>query len=196
MERLRVLMSGLAVLAVCSLGSGWGSSWKSIRKTAKTVKSVRAEFVQKKSMKILARPLVSRGRLSFTAPDTIRWEYLSPIKSLLEMRKGHVRRYIWRNGRFVLDASARPQAMHKVLSEVANWFKGRFEKSRSFKPVLKPGSPTRIELTPRKRALARFIKRIVVTLATTPGAIKSVKIFESKNAVTELEFMRRKIEYR
>jgi hypothetical protein len=189
-------MSGLAALALCSLGSNWGSSWEKIRKTAKTVKSVRAEFVQKKSMKILARPLVSRGRLKFVAPDTIRWEYLSPIKSLLEMRKGHVRRYVWRGGRFVLDTNARPQAMHTVLSEVANWFKGRFDKSRSFKPVLKPGSPTRIELTPRKRALTRFIKRIVVTLAKTPGAIKSVKIFESRNAVTELEFIRRKIEYR
>ena len=43
------------------------------------LRSVQAEFVQEKHLKILTRPLVSRGTFAFQAPQSLRWEYRSPF---------------------------------------------------------------------------------------------------------------------
>lgn len=178
------------------LGADWGRSWESVRKSASRIRSVKADFVQEKSMKILARPLVSKGRFSFIAPDTIRWEYTSPIRTLVEMQKGAIRRYVVRNGKLVRDRSFTAEALHNVLGEVSNWIRGRFQTSRSFKAVLRPGDPTAILLEPKKKVLSRFIKSIVVTLDKSPGVISSIRIDEAGDASTMIRFLRPKIEHR
>lgn len=166
----------------------WGNTWESIQETARRVKGVRSRFVQKKHMKMLKDPLISRGRLEFKAPREIRWEYTSPFRSLVVMRKGRADRYVWRDGRFVRDADSESRAMHIVLQEVADWMKGDFTSSKSFDATLKPGSPAMIVMKPREKAIKRFIEQITVTLSKTPGVIQKVEIIEQNEATTTLEF--------
>jgi len=40
--------------------------------------SLVAEFVEKKQLKLLAHPVVSRGELYYNRPNQVRWEYLEP----------------------------------------------------------------------------------------------------------------------
>lgn len=168
--------------------SSWGNTWGSIQKTARKVKSVRTRFVQKKRMKMLKDPLVSRGRLVFKSPKEIRWEYISPFRSLVVMRKGRMDRFVWRNGKFVKDADAETRTMHIVLQEVADWMKGEFTSSKSFNASLKPGIPSVIVMKPRIKAIKKFIEQITVTLSRTPGIIQKVEIIEPNDATTTLEF--------
>ena len=85
---------GLAgiVLAICFC-SGWADTWDGIRAAAERVESLSAEFVQAKHLPILTRPLVSRGVLYFRKPDSLRWEYRQPVRTILLMHKGDLRRY-------------------------------------------------------------------------------------------------------
>ncbi|MFH2005827.1 MAG: outer membrane lipoprotein carrier protein LolA [bacterium] len=199
MTQILPLLSLLSVgfsAPVTPAGTSWGRDWASIRKAAQRVKSVRAEFVQRKHMKILLRPLVSKGGFRFSSPASITWEYTSPIKSRLVMSKGSVTRYLWENGQFRADANSRTSAMQVVLAEVALWIKGHFLKSRTFSPVLKPGTPTVIQLTPKTAAIKQFIQRIDLTLDTRPGAIRQVTILEGARATTTMQFTNTKVTYR
>ena len=43
-----------------------------------SIKTLSADFVQRRTSRLLAEPSVSRGKLYFAAPDNVRWEYTSP----------------------------------------------------------------------------------------------------------------------
>ena len=152
------------------------------------IKTISADFVQTKKLKILTRPLVSKGRFFFSAPDSIRWEYLSPVKSVLLMHKGGVQRLIVRNGRFVKDATFRPEAMSAVVGEMKNWLTGRARHSRLFDVKRQSSSPASIQLTPKDKRMTKFIQRVEIEFTKTPGVAKRVIIVESRSAATVIEF--------
>jgi len=166
----------------------WGDSWEQIKKTAKDINSVQAEFVQKKHMEILSRPLVSKGKLYFQTPTSLRWEYTSPVHSILLMHGGTVTRYIKKNGAVTKDSSARLQSMQIVLQEIIMWMKGNFDANPGFTPQLKPGRI--IVLTPKEKSMAEIIQRIELKLSKEPGVIQSVMIYESRKSYTVIDFGR------
>ncbi len=43
-----------------------------------SLKTLRADFEQRRTSRLLAQPSVSRGRFYFEAPDSVRWDYTSP----------------------------------------------------------------------------------------------------------------------
>ena len=137
-------------------------------------------------MKILARPLVSKGILLFQAPDSLRWEYQQPVQSVLLLHNGKTRRFVQKNGSLVEDASANLQSMQVVVQEITQWLNGRFDDNPMFTARLEPGR--KIVMVPREESFARLIQRIEVLLSDRPAVIKSVTIFESEDSFTKLDF--------
>lgn len=176
------------ILLVSLLFISWGDSWDQIRKPAKDITSVEAEFVQKKHMAILAKPLVSKGKLFFQVPRSLRWEYLSPVNSILLMHGGTVTRYVRKEGVVTKDSSARLQSMQIVLQEITMWMKGNFDANPAFKPELRPGRI--IMLTPKDKSMADIIRRIELKLSDRPGVIRSVRIYENEKSYTVIEFIK------
>ncbi|MEI7639438.1 MAG: outer membrane lipoprotein carrier protein LolA [Syntrophus sp. (in: bacteria)] len=179
----------ISVLLSCVFLLGWADSWESIRKESAKIKSVKAQFIQSKHMKILARPLVSKGRFYFQAPDSVRWEYVSPVKSILLMNGEGIRRYTQGSSGLTEDKSGSLQSMQVVLKEIGQWSNGQFSTNEHFTAVLKKGKEPMIIMTPREKGLAAMISRIVITLSSDkPGVLKSVKIFENEGNYTLFEF--------
>jgi outer membrane lipoprotein-sorting protein len=137
-------------------------------------------------MKILARPLVSKGVLFFQGPDSLRWEYTHPVQSILLLHKGKTRRFVQKNDSLIEDASANLQSMQVVVQEITQWLNGRFDDNPAFAASLEPGR--KIVMVPRDESFARLIQRIEVYLADRPAVIKSVMIFENEDSFTKLDF--------
>lgn len=168
--------------------TGWGAGWEELRQAAAQIKSLQTDFVQEKHLKILRNPVVSKGRLYFSPPGRLRWEYISPIKSVVLMRRDKMDMYLWSEGRWTLDDGRSIEIRRTVLDEISGWFSGRFKDTSSFTPSLVSGPPTRIVLTPRQ-GLKGFIERVVLTLSRTPGVMESVEIVEGAEAKTRIRFM-------
>jgi len=178
----------LAVLLGCGMLIGWADSWEQIRQVSAGVSTVQAGFIQRKHLKILSRPLVSEGRFYFRSPDALRWEYLSPVRSVLLLSRGDVKRYIQQNNRLIEDRHGSAQVMKFILPEIAAWSRGRFDSSPTFSAVLKPGGKSRIILTPKDKSLGAMIQAVEITLSEKPGGIEFVRIIENDEAYTEIEF--------
>jgi outer membrane lipoprotein-sorting protein len=184
----------LALLAAAAfpsmvLSGDWGSDWEELRRTISLVKSIRTDFVQQKSLKILSRPITSRGRFFYREPGDIRWEYETPIRSVVLLHKGEAHRYMRRDGgEYDEDRGPGVEAVRFVLEEMTHWFAGDFEAGDTFVPTLMPGSPSKIILSPRKQGLQGYIQRIELTLSPRPGVLQSVEIVESTDASTLIEF--------
>jgi len=173
---------------VLLLGAGWGDDWETIRAAAANVHAVRADFVQEKHLPILTHPLRSEGTFAYRRPDAIRWEYRSPVESILQLKGPDVRRYLRQDGGWVPETGGQTEAMRMVLDEIAGWLGGSFDRSDNYAAELKPGTPTTVELVPRDEQVRRFVTRVVITLAETPGVFQSIEIFEGDDAWTKIEF--------
>ncbi len=187
-NNITIIARTTAVIGISLSLLSWGDSWDQIRKTAKDITSVEAEFVQKKHMAILAKPLVSKGKLCFQVPRSLRWEYLSPVNSVLLMHGGTVTRYVKKDGVVTRDSSARLQSMQIVLQEITMWMKGNFDANPAFRPELRPGRI--IMLTPKEKSMADIIQRIELKLSDRPGVIQSVRIYENEKSFTVIDFIK------
>jgi outer membrane lipoprotein-sorting protein len=184
----RWMRTALAVLLLLAAGMclGWADTWEGIRAAAATVNAVQADFVQEKHLPILAKPLVSTGRLYYRRPDALRWEYTAPVKSVLLMQGGEARRFVQSDQGLVEDAGVRMQAMQFVMPEISGWLSGRFQDNPLFEASL--SGTNRILLVPKDEGMARFIQRIELVMAKTPGVIEEVLIYESADSFTRMVF--------
>jgi outer membrane lipoprotein-sorting protein len=179
----------IGVFLSCAIILGWADNWDDIRRESAKIKSVSAHFSQEKHMQILTRPLVSKGLFYFQAPDSVRWEYTSPIRSILLMRKGDIRRYTMGSRGLVEEKGGFLESMQIVLQEISRWSTGQFTANDNFSAILKGGKRPKIILTPKEGGLSSMIARIEITLSPDrPGVIKSVKIIESEGNYTLFEF--------
>jgi len=182
-----VLAAGVAQAAP----TVWYQDWDGIRKAAATVKTLETSFVQTRKLKILTKPLVSRGVMAYRRPNDLRWEYQSPLATLLLVHGGNVQRLIKHGNTWVPDSSAKLQAMKIVLGEINLWLDGNFSASRTFRPELRPagkGLPAHVELLPLDPSLGKIISRIAIIFGERPGTVSAIDIFEEGEGVTHIAF--------
>jgi len=160
---------------------GYGFAQKDV-----DIKSVSADFIQEKHLKILTKPLISKGRLFYKAPGDLRWEYFSPVRSILLVHEGQTKRYIIKDSKIIEDSSAKMQSMQVVMDEIAKWITGRFDENPDF--VVYSKTQKTIILKPAKESFSKIINRIDIQLSDKEGVINSVMIHESEDSYTKLEF--------
>ena len=165
---------------------GWGDSWEEIGRAAGTITSIRADFIQEKHMPILQKPLVSKGRLYYQLPESLRWEYTSPIKSILLQHDGETRKFVQGQDGMIEETGQQLAMMQFMLREIPLWLSGRFNQNPLFTTRLL--GQRKIEMRPKDAALGRIIQRVEVSLSSTPGVIESVTVDEGRSVFTRFLF--------
>ncbi len=155
--------------------------------THSTVYSVQADFIQEKHLQILAHPLLSQGRFLFKAPNSLRWEYTSPVHSVLLMDRGRVKKFIEKNGRMVADTGMPMNGMQVVMTEISGWLNGHITDNATFR-VKRKGKT--LILTPKKQGMRAVISAIELRLGDRAGLLQSVTIIEDpgRKSFTRLVF--------
>ncbi|MGP8154168.1 MAG: outer membrane lipoprotein carrier protein LolA, partial [Smithella sp.] len=128
------------------------------------------------------------GRFYYIAPDSFRWEYFKPLKSIVIAHKNITKRYIYSGGKIVEDKMGGAQAMKIVLNEVAGWMNGRFDQNPSFAATINEGTKTMITLSPIDKSTTGMIEKIEIALSRKAATVKSVKIIEDANSFTQINF--------
>jgi len=163
-----------------------GDDWDRIREKAIDIQTIGAQFIQEKHLEILIKPLISKGAFYFRAPGSLRWEYTSPIRSILLMHDGKIRRYIGGENGFKEDAGPGLQGMEMVLQEITRWLKGEFSDNPDYHASLEGNN--KIVMVPKNKAFAEIIQRIEILLSDRSGVIETVTIYEGKNSFTKIRF--------
>ena len=161
--------------------------WNSLKEAFRNIRSVKADFLQKRFLQILTKPLLSEGKLFFYTPDSLRWEYLSPLRSVMLQKGGTIQIYNFSEGVWKPEMTQAVEARRMVLAEISQWFQGRFDQSKGFKHVYSPGPPACVILVPGE-GINRFIQRIEILLSAKPGVIDRVEIEEPGGSRTSIQF--------
>ena len=150
------------------------------------VESVQADFVQEKQLPILARPIFSKGHFAFKAPGSLRWEYFSPIRTVLLMHDGHTRKFIQHEGKFREEHGMGVDAMQIVLQEITGWLDGEITDTATFRVSI--AGEDFIVLIPKEAALEKIISRIELKLLGKSGLMESVTLYEGEDSFTRMVF--------
>jgi len=172
---------------ILSAAVGSSQDWASLKEASRNIRSVKAEFLQKRYLQILTKPLLSEGRFYYHIPDSLRWEYLSPLRSVMLQKGGTIQIYHFSEGAWKPEMTQAVESRRMVLVEISQWFQGRFDESKVFRSLYSPGPPARVILTP-KEGINRFIQRIEIVLSARPGVIDRVEIEEPGGSRTSIEF--------
>jgi outer membrane lipoprotein-sorting protein len=148
---------------------------------------VKADFLQKRFLQILTKPLLSEGKLFFYTPDSLRWEYLSPLRSVMLQKGSTIQVYNFSEGKWKPEITQAVEARRMVVAEISQWFQGRFDESKAFKHIYSPGPPARVTMVPGE-GINKFIQRIEIVLSARPGVIDRVEIEEPGGSRTSIEF--------
>ncbi|HYQ60299.1 MAG TPA: outer membrane lipoprotein carrier protein LolA [Desulfatiglandales bacterium] len=184
----KILVLGMVMAAgLVAVVPAYAQDWASLKESFRKIQSVKAEFLQERHLQILKDPLVSEGRFFYLASGSLRWEYLSPLRSVMLQKGDSVRLYHFSEGAWKQDMAQGVEARRMVLAEMSQWFQGRFEESRVFKHSYSQSPPGRILLTPGE-GINKFILGIEIVLADRPGVIDRVEITEPGGSSTRIVF--------
>lgn len=183
---LKTILAALIAATFFLVGGAKADDLRRVPKKDWKIESLSATFIQEKRMEILVKPLVSTGRFYYRAPHCLRWEYLSPFRSVLLMKDGAARRFVDSGGKMVEDSSMRLEGIRLVMEDISKWLMGDFSHNSTF--AVETPAPDRVTLLVKEVAISRFIEKIEIALSDKPGVIDAVTIFESQNSSTEIRF--------
>jgi outer membrane lipoprotein-sorting protein len=189
MSRMKRLLFLIVLVTTSLLSAAVGSSqdWTSLKESFRDIRFVKAEFFQRRYLPILTKPLLSEGRFFFYAPDSLRWEYLNPLRSVMLQKGDALQLYHFSEGMWKPEKTQAVESRQMVLTEIRQWFQGRFDESKVFRHQYLSGPPARVVLIP-KEGIDRFIQRIEIVLSARPGVIDRVEIEEPGGSRTSIEF--------
>ncbi len=182
-----IFLSALITVVVFSAEMAPAKDLTSLKEAFRNIRSVKAEFLQKRSLPILTKPLLSEGKLFFSMPDSLRWEYLTPLRSVMLRKGNNIQIYNFSEGVWKPEMAQAVEARRMVLEEISQWFQGRFDESKAFKHSYSPEPPERVILISRE-GINRFINRIEIIVSVRPGVIDRVEIEEPGGSRTSIEF--------
>ena len=182
-----LFLSVLVTMGLLSATPALSQDWISLKESFRNIRSVKAEFVQKRYLKILTKPLLSEGKLFLYIPDSLRWEYLNPLRSVMLQKGNTIQIYNFSEGVWKPEMTQAVEARRMVVAEISQWFQGRFDESTAFKHLYSPGPPARVTMVPGE-GINRFIQRIEIVVSAKPGVIDRVEIEEAEGSRTSIEF--------
>lgn len=113
MMRIRLFLFLLCLLPVATFAQSEKEIIDMIGKASSDMKTLECDFVQIKHLKILNDEMVSKGKMYYSQPDMLRWEYVSPYSYVFVLNDSKV--LISNDGRTdIIDVN-----QNKVFKEIA-----------------------------------------------------------------------------
>src|SRR4030043_2235774 len=116
-----LFLSVLVTMALFSPTAAPSQDWTSFKEASRNIRSVKAEFLQKRTLQILTKPLLSEGKLFFYAPDSLRWEYASPLRSVMLQKRNTIQVYNFSEGAWKPEMTQAVESSRMVLAEISRW---------------------------------------------------------------------------
>jgi len=155
-------------------------------------KTLRAEFVQRKHLEVFHEDVESRGTLSLEVPGKLRWEFTSPVKTVLVVngdrgkRERTSRKGVKTVTRFAL---ADEPVVAGTAGQVFLWTRGDFKgAAKDYAIELLEETPLRIRATPRDAGAARVVASVELRFADDRKSLVEVILQEAVDARTVISF--------
>ncbi len=185
-RHIHILIMCLLALAGAAQTPQERQAIQQISRAAATMKTMQADFVQTKHLRMLGEKMVSRGRMCYQQSDKLRWEYTKPYaytfilngNSVMMSKGGH---------RDVVDVNR-----NKVFREIARMMMSSvvgtcLTDSKNFKVSMTVDKQTyTATLLPQKKDMKAMFTRIVLVFNRKTSVVSKVTMHEKNGDRTEI----------
>jgi outer membrane lipoprotein-sorting protein len=157
-----------------------------IQAAADQVRSFSSEFVQEKRLALFAEPVIFHGSLTVVRPDRLRWEFTSPVPSVLIFSGERGIRCSENAPPVHFDLGADP-IMRTVAEQLWLWLGGDYSRLSDLYLMEKSG-PSALRITPKNKAVAEYISTVTITFSSAGRQPEKVEITEPGGDTTVIGF--------
>lgn len=183
---LLVLISAVTAMAAPMTPQQKKSVIEKINRSTAGMKSMNCSFTQTKHLSLLSDKMVSEGRMNYSRPGRLRWEYTSPYKYLFVFNGAKV--YVGNNSRKdVIDTNN-----NRIFKEIARIMMSTVTgtalsgTSDFTTDVADAGTLWQVTLVPKKKDMKKMFARIVLMFRKDNLMISEINIYEKNNDRTNI----------
>jgi len=199
-RKFKIFFMMLIFLIVCTntYGADVDMVLNDIEQNMKNVKTVRAEFVQKKTMAMFDMPVTINGKLFIENPDKFSWVVKNPIEYTLIVTKNRVKKWDPSNG--VHELSLKKNPMFKAMIEqITFWFSGSYASCKNDYHIEllhgdsnksdESGESILLRFTPKEHnQTSKMLSSITLSFENNKKYISKIQLLEKNSDITEIIF--------
>jgi len=155
--------------------------------------TIQSDFIQEKHLSFLSENIISKGKFIFKSPNQLRWEYSEPFEYIIVFNNKNI--YIKDDGKI----STFDTQSNKMFSEINNMMIGTIQGSlfndseRFTVKYFESEKHYLLELEPKMAEMKSMLKSIKIFIDKTDNSVSSIKMIETSDDYTSIEFVKRKL---
>lgn len=184
---MRRIFSALVMVIAFVVSYGQNNNQQIIDKinaAASKLSTMQCDFVQTKSVKLLNDKIVSKGKMYYSQPNKLRWEYITPYTYtfILNANKVALKK---NNKNSVIDVNQN-KMFREIVNIMMNSVVGKcLTDKKSFKTTVKDASSEWIAtLLPQSKELKHMFTKIVLHFDKKQSVIVQVDMYEKNGDQT------------
>ncbi|MBE1426607.1 outer membrane lipoprotein-sorting protein [Desulfomicrobium macestii] len=158
-----------------------------LRTQATAVESISSEFSQENRLSVFEETIVSSGRFLFRKPDSLRWEYLSPITEGFALQGNQGVR--WTETTRTSFSLRNDPLMNVVARQLLAW--ATFDLawlSAEYDITLEADSPVLLKLVPKSSDTAQVLKHLLIEFSLSSNTVQRVELHDQSGDLTRILF--------
>ncbi|MGB3223344.1 MAG: outer membrane lipoprotein carrier protein LolA [Desulforhopalus sp.] len=150
------------------------------------VRSFSSPFIQERHLALFASPVIFHGQLIVVRPDRLRWEFTSPVPSVLIFRGDSGTRCNDEAPPVQFDLNSDP-VMRTVAEQLWLWLGGDYLKLNDLYHIEKKGNSSLV-IIPKDESVSEFIWAVTITFSDGSRQPEEVEILEPGGDSTLISF--------
>jgi outer membrane lipoprotein-sorting protein len=154
------------------------------------IRSVQADFIQKKALSLLADVVTIEGRMALEG-DRFAWHVDTPVKYSLVVEGAVARQWDEETRRVRRDSLAGNPVFQSVNRQLGHWFSGRYSALlKEYRAAVVAGAPDwRLRFEPiAGTAAAKAVREVAVAFREDGRYIQRIEIVDQSGDRTSIEF--------
>ncbi len=164
-----------------------------ITASSEQMKTLKCDFVQKKTISILADEMISEGQLSYKQKDKLRWEYTKPYQYQFVMNGDKVMINSGKNKNIIdVNSSKVFKEISKIIMSGING-SGIFEQDKFTSKFFVGTADYQVSLTPKQKDLKQLFSNIKLYFNKTDYTVNMIEIEELNGDKTIIQMKNKQI---
>ena len=164
-----------------------------LNKLSENTSTIQSIFIQEKHLSFLTENIISKGEFYFKSPNQLRWEYSEPFEYIIVFNDKNI---------FIKDEdkiSTFDTESNKMFSEISNMMIGTvqgnlFTDSERFTvKYFENTTQYLLVLDPRLPEMKSMLKTIKIYIDKSDISVAKIKMIESSDDYTSIDFTNRKL---
>jgi outer membrane lipoprotein carrier protein len=164
-----------------------------IAEATEQLQTLRCDFVQKKTISILADEMLSEGRMSFKQTDKLRWEYTKPYQYEFVMNGDKVMIHSETTKNIIEVSSSKVfREISKIIVSGING-SGILDRSKFTAQFMVGAKDNMVILVPKQKEIKQLFNKIQICFNKSDYTVNSVEIEELNEDKTLIEMKNKQI---